>query len=105
MLCLLTYAYATGVLGSEEIVRHSAEDELLRSICGQHPLTAMAIKRFRRENRGLLKWALVQVFKRAFTTHFSVEHFALPAGVRRSLDHAATLRLNLARQMDRSEEP
>src|SRR5437667_103484 len=66
LLCLLTFAYATGVYESEEIVRRCDKDENYRAIAGEHaPGSAKALVRFRRENRGLLKWCLVQLFKRA----------------------------------------
>ena len=105
MLCVLTYAYATGILGSEEIARNCAEDDTFRSYCGEQMPTAISVKRFRRENRGLLKWCLTQLFKRAFRKHWGVEDTFISAGVRRYLDHTATTRLNIARQMDRTEEP
>jgi transposase-like protein DUF772 len=105
MLGMLTYAYATGLFGSEEIVRNCYEDEHLRSFCQQESPTAISIKRFRRENRGLLKWCLQQLFKRAFRNRFGLEDRFIPAGLQRYLDHAASTRLNIARQMDRTEEP
>src|ERR1051325_4975618 len=59
LLCLLTYAYATGVYDSAEIVRRCERDAAFREICGSHaPTDRNAISRFRRENRGLLKWCL-----------------------------------------------
>jgi transposase len=105
MLRVLTYAYATGIFGSEEITRNCYEDEVLRAFCEKQAPRAITIKRFRRENRGLLKWCLTQLFKRAFRKQFGLEEAFIPAGVRRYLDHLAATRLNIARQMDRTEEP
>src|SRR5262249_29136423 len=89
LLCLLTYSYASGSFASEEIsrnfdaptirhdlggktpvtiaslVKQSEIQAALRSLQSTNPPTANTIKRFRRENRGLLKWCLAQVFKRA----------------------------------------
>src|SRR5712691_11207195 len=44
MLCVLTYAYATGVFGSEEIARNCSEDKVLRSFCGEQMPTAISVK-------------------------------------------------------------
>ena len=105
MLRVLTYAYATGIFGSEEIARSCYEDEVLRAFCEKQAPRPITIKRFRRENRGLLKWCLTQLFKRAFRKQFGLEEAFIPVGVRRYLDHLAATRLNIARQMDRTEEP
>ena len=103
MLTLLTYAYATAAFESEEIIRRSHTDEAFRSICGEHvPNRRLAISRFRRENRGLLKWSLMQLFKRVIKVR--LEDFRLPAGLKRRLLDAAVARLDLARQMDHSGE-
>ncbi|HEY2952514.1 MAG TPA: transposase [Verrucomicrobiae bacterium] len=103
LLCLLAYAYATGLFDSEEIVRRCEKDETLRSICGSHvPASGHALIRFRRENRGLLKWSLVQLFKRAIRARLG--EFHLPAGLKRRLLDVAVTRLDMARQMDRGGE-
>ena len=57
------------------------------------------VRGFRRDCRGLLKWALVQLFKRALRARLG--DFMLPAGLKRRLVDAAVMRLDLARQMDR----
>ena len=103
LLCLLAYAYATGIFDSEEIVRRCERDEALRSICGCHaPASGHALVRFRRENRGLLKWSLVQLFKRAIRARLG--EFHIPAGLKRRLLDVAVTRLDMARQMDRGGE-
>src|SRR6185436_4960964 len=61
MLTLLTYAYATKVYDSESIVRHCDSDKIYRAICENDPPRPNAVSRFRRENRSLLKWCLVQL--------------------------------------------
>ena len=101
LLCLLTFAYATGTFESDEILRRCTQDEDYQKICdGDAPQSPGALARFRRENRGLLKWALLQVLKRAMRARFG--EFRLPAGLKRSLVNAAVCRLDVARQMDRS---
>ncbi len=103
LLCLLTYAYATGVYDSGEIVRRCERDAAFREICGSHPPDdANSLSRFRRENRGLLKWSLVQLFKRAIKARLG--DFFLPAGLKRRLLDAAVSRLDLGRQMDRGND-
>ena len=103
LLCLLAYAYATGVYDSEEIVRRCEHDPGFREICGSHPpVDASSLSRFRRENRGLLKWCLVQLFKRAIKARLG--DIFLPAGLKRRLLDAAVARLDFARQMDRGGE-
>ena len=103
MLCALTYAYATGRYDSEEILRElraetkGAEASALELFSDAH-----AVSRFRRENRGLLKWALVQVFKRAVRARHG--DFILPVGLKRLLLQTAVGRLDLARQIDSGQE-
>jgi transposase len=101
LLTLLTYAYATGACESGEIVEGCYQDTILRKICGGEPPAPTAIARFRRENRGLLKWSLAQVFKRAFKTKFELDDAFFPAGLRRHVLDAAVARLDVARQLDR----
>ena len=103
LLSLLVYAYATAAFESEEILRRCFATEEYRSIGA--PLArwnARTFTRFRRENRGLLKWALVQIFKRAIRAKRG--DFLLPAGVKRRLIGAAVTRLDLARQLDRGHD-
>ena len=104
MLSVVTYAYATGVFESEEIVRACYSDPVFRSICTEAVPTAKTIARFRRDNRGLFKWSLAQVFKRALKAKFSLGEVLLPVGLRRYLVDAAIARIDLARHMDRSAE-
>ncbi|MBI4325171.1 MAG: transposase [Chloroflexi bacterium] len=102
LLCLMTYAYATAIYESEEIVRRCYSEETFRQLSrGRPPENATWIRRFRRENRGLLKWCLMRLFKRAAKTRLD-EPF-LPAGLKRRLLDAALMRLNVARQIDSGE--
>ena len=102
-LCLLTYAYATGIFESEEIDRKSHVDPEYVAIVGADwKGESRQLRRFRRDCRGLLKWALVQVFKQALRARLG--EFMLPAGLKRRLVDAAVMRLDLAHQMDRSQD-
>ncbi|HYV27045.1 MAG TPA: hypothetical protein VFA77_05905 [Candidatus Eisenbacteria bacterium] len=129
LLCLLTYSYASGNFASEDIaqscdaaaiqgalsgavprtidylVKITEAQTVVRSLCGDDPPSANAIRRFRRENRGLLKWCLAQVFRRALEKRFDLSETIFPAGLKRYSVHAAEVRLDIARQMDRAEEP
>jgi len=100
MLCVLSYAYATQVFGSEEIVRKCYADTVLRLLCeGQAP-EAEQLMRFRRENRGLLKGILAYVFLRAVREKFNLGARLLPPGLKRYLVNDALERLDVARHMD-----
>lgn len=103
LLCLLAYAYATASFESDEIVRKGMMEPEYQALVGERwRMDGPGLTRFRRENRGLLKWALVQVFKRALRARHG--DFVLPAGVKRRLVDAAVARLDLGRQMDRGHE-
>ena len=101
LLCLLSYAYSTGVYESEEIVRMCYRDEVLRDFVHANVPEPSAITRFRRENRGLLKWSLLQVLKHALRGKISFGEAWMPAGLRRWLTESAIARLDLARHLDR----
>jgi transposase len=100
MLHLLTYAYATGIFDSEEIAKGCEQDETLRLLSENLPPSRSGIVRFRRENRGLLKWSLAQLFKRVVQTRFELGETPVPVGLRRYLEDAASGRVDTARHMD-----
>lgn len=103
MLNVLTFAYTTGTLESEEILRRCDTDPLFRQFCTEAvPESISAIRKFRRDNRALLKWSLMQVLKRALLAHFQVEPLPFPAGLKRFLLDNALSRLELARHLDRA---
>jgi hypothetical protein len=103
LLCLLTFAYATAVFESEDIVAHCYRDPAWRRLVKGNVPTAAEIGKFRKENRGLLKWCLAQVFKRALRTRFELGEL-IPAGIRQYLVRDAGERLDLARHMDRAAQ-
>jgi transposase len=102
---LLTTAYLTAIFESEEIEDRCYTDPLLRDICGRQAAPQrQSIGRFRRDNRGLLRWLMEQVLTRTMRTHFEVETGRLPAGLKRYLHENATERLELARHLDRAAQ-
>jgi hypothetical protein len=104
MLCLLAYAYASQVFGSEEIVRRCYNDTVYRLLCEGKAPQAQQLIRFRRENRGLIKGILTYVFIRAVREQFELGTVLLPPGLKRYLLDNAVERLNTARHMDSMEE-
>ena len=104
LLTILSYAYCTGVYESEEVSQLCGTDATLRQICGDDVPSTRMLDRFRRENRGLLKWVLVQILKRALRARHNLNTSMLPAGLKQHLVDLATERLDLARHMDRAGE-
>jgi hypothetical protein len=104
MLILTTYAYALGLCESEDVVSLCYTEPALKSFMALVPFSIPsenAVSRFRREHRGLIKWALVQCFKRGLR-HHELGDSPIPPGLRRILDESAANRLDLARHLDRS---
>jgi hypothetical protein len=104
LFSLLAYAYCTGVYESREISHLCSTDSVLRAICGEHLPSTRLLERFRRENRGVLKWLLVQILKRALRAKHNLNTSMLPSGLKQHLVNLATERLDLARHMDRAEQ-
>jgi Transposase domain (DUF772) len=102
LLALLCFAYATGICESDEVVSLYHRDPLFKSHLPGHAPTTRSITRFRRENRGLLKWCLSQIFKQALRDKYEIGDQLLPAGLRRHLNDAAAARLDIARHCDRA---
>ena len=102
LLALITFAYATGTCESEDLVTLYHHDPLLKARLPAQTPTTRSITRFRRENRGLLKWCLSQLFKKAVRDKYEMGDQLLPAGLRRHLDNAAITRLDIARHCDRA---
>jgi hypothetical protein len=104
LLCLLIYAYATSLLESEEIVGALLGQGSLRDLWRGPGPSAKEIGKFRKENRALLKWGLVQVLRRALQQKFQLGDIRFPSGLRKVLIDSATERLELARHMDRAAQ-
>jgi transposase len=102
LLILITYAYAMGICESEEVTELYYHDAELKRRLPSQPPSPRAITRFRRENRGLLKWSITQAIKQALRSRFELGDATLPPGLRRMLSDAAATRLDVGRHMDRS---
>lgn len=100
LLRLLCFAYTTGTVAAEEIESNCFTDPFLRCICENDPPESKEISRFRRNNRGLLKWVLAQLLKEVLRQKFALREKVFPAGLRQFLFEAAVERLDLARHLD-----
>ena len=106
LLNTMTLGYVTGIFGAEEIARRCSEDLAFRGVRPKLPPIAAEMKKFRKENRSVLKWCLVNVITRALKSQFieGDRIDRLPPGLRRYVVENAVERLDLARHMDRSGE-
>jgi transposase len=103
LLHLVALAYLTGTFESEEIQLRCQRDAEFRVVTGAAWLPSTGdLTRFRRENRGLLKWVLANVMRRTLRSHLG--DTPIPAGLKRRVIDAAVSRLDYARQMDQSRE-
>jgi hypothetical protein len=101
-LTLLSYAYAQGICESEEVAALYYKESWLRIRFPAQNVTAPLLARFRRENRGMIKWCLVELFKRVLREKFELGDTLMPAGLRRYLVDAASARIDVARDIDRA---
>ena len=106
LLNTMTFAYATGVFATEEIERRCSMDLEFRGVRPKLPPIASELKRFRKENLGMMKWCLVNVISRALKTQFIEGNTiqVLPPGLKHYVVENAIERLELARHMHRSGE-
>jgi hypothetical protein len=101
LLAVCVYAYATGLVESEEIAGQCVREPELRQVCGGYSPSAREISRFRKENRGVIRWVLTQSLKRCLRERFGLGTL-IPPGLRRRIEENASERLDLARHMDRA---
>jgi hypothetical protein len=92
------------VLETEEIIAALKSIPAFKDLWKEPLPRAKEMERFRRENRGLLKWALVQILRRALQSKWQLADIRLLSGVRTALVEAAGERLDLARHMDRAAQ-
>ena len=106
LLNTMAFAYATGVFTAEEIERRCSTDLDFRGVRPKLPPIASELKKFRKENLGMMKWCLVNVISRALKMQFieGPTMDVLPPGLKRYVVENAFERLELARHMDRSGE-
>ena len=67
ILALLTYCYAIGVYGSEDVELMLREDASLRELCGSEIPDWKELKWFRRQNHAMLQRALEETFRGAWS--------------------------------------
>ena len=101
LLILLTWSYGVGRFESGDVCESCLANPLVRELCGDQPPSEKAVVRFRRDNRGLLRWALLRLVKRAVREKFQLGDTYFPAGLNRFLDDSVVLRLDVARQIER----
>jgi hypothetical protein len=70
-LALLTYAYVTGRLASDEIETCADGDSVLSSLCAGNPVNAARLRSLRRRHRGPLSVAVFRVLWMAARTRLS----------------------------------
>jgi hypothetical protein len=103
MLVLCAYAYAVGLFESDELVGISQRDPGVHKALADHSPSVREIRRFRKENGGLIRWILMQLLRRTFRERFGLADL-VPAGLRRLFEENATARLDIARHMDRAAQ-
>ncbi len=102
LLSLLLHAYALGQFSSAEIVEGCYRDpQLGRWFDGSAP-AVKTLSLFRRQNRGLIRWGLMELLKRSFRQKYELGEGLLPAGLRRHLEEMAVARVDMAWHMDRA---
>jgi hypothetical protein len=104
LLTLLSFAHLTGPLSSEDVVKKCSEDPLFSLISQSNPPAADEVRRFRRENRGLIKGLVAPVLLRAVREQFGLGSGLVPAGLKKFIVDNVVERLDLARYMDMSDE-
>jgi hypothetical protein len=109
MLTLLTFSYASGWFGSEDVERAAGTDPTGRYISAREDIRAADVRRFRRANRPWIEHCLTQVIAQVWLRASQCPEFRDPAGAAR---HAVILeaalrnarrRLSLAVQLDAAE--
>lgn len=65
MLAMLVYCYASGIYGSWDVEQKMYEDPEFRALCGREYPDWRRLRRFRRENREVLRRTLAESFRNA----------------------------------------
>jgi hypothetical protein len=64
ILTILTYCYAAGIYGTQEIEREISRRQVGQNLMNSYQLDGASFRMFRRHNRDLIKQCLVEVFSR-----------------------------------------
>ena len=100
LLSLLIFAYAAGVMESDEVIVALQRDTGFAGLWRGPGPSAKELATFRKKNRALLKWGLGQVIKRALQRNLGYTETRLPVGLRQIVIESAVGRLDVARHMD-----
>lgn len=104
MVCLLSFAYATGRFSSQEIAEAAWSEAMLRAICDGQAPSAREVRTFRRQNHSVLERVLAGVFRHAVIRQLALYANPLVSEIEPVLrDHAAK-RIEIARQMDMDDD-
>jgi hypothetical protein len=105
VLAVLTLAYSLGRYDAEEIENACFKEPIFLELCeNRWQPRATQLNHFRKQNRGLLKYCLFELFKRAFKARFQMGDAFIPAGIRKHLLESSVARLDMARQMSRGPD-
>ena len=105
LLTTITLGYSMAMYEADEIEKACYEQPVFQKIsAGPLKPTAAELNKFRKENRGLVKFCLFELLKRAFRARFDLGDSFIPAGIRKHLLEAAVTRLDIARQLNRGSE-
>jgi hypothetical protein len=104
LLCMTIYGLATEVWESVEIARLYDLEPMIRTLDPMGRPHPSAVAHFRRENRGLLKWALASLLKRVVKSHFELDNMLFPPGLKRFVGDAAAARIDIARHVERGTQ-
>ncbi len=109
MLTLLTYSYASGIFGAEDVERAAFAVTSVRYICAREVIRAADVQRFRRSNRPWIEHCLARVIAQVWLRTNPRPEFrdvggdAQPAVILDEALRSARRRLSLALQLDAAE--
>src|SRR5437868_6495730 len=103
MLTLLAFCYASGLYGSRDIEWATRIDRTIRYICAHQFPDWLAIRRFRRQNRHLLKQCLTLILERTSASASKLNQVQGDSFGHPGLETTAQDKIDLAIIMDRAE--
>jgi hypothetical protein len=104
LLPLLSYAYATRIFNTQEIVRACHTDPLFRFLCENQVPFPQEIIRFRRTFREVLQQVLAGLFRRAVAYRFDLDESHFPEEIERDFQARGAERILMARHMDVADD-